>query len=392
MSGDSAAFAARLRGCRHLAKLTQDELAERSGLSVRTVRDLERGRTRWPYRDSLYRLADALELTGLVREEFIAAAGRRLSGADPPGTAPARTSRTRYGVSTVIPRQLPATVLDFVGRRDQLDALSQVLNYPGGTALISAIGGTAGVGKTALAVHWADQVAAEFPDGQLFLNLRGFDPSGTPMTPAHAVRVLLDALQVPADRIPQTVEGQLGLYRSLLVGKRMLVVLDNAHDAAQVRPLLPGASTCRVLITSRAQLAGLAATEAAHLLALDVMTDAEAWELLRHRLGASRCAAERGAISRIIEASARLPLAMCIIGARVAAEPDLSLDQVATDLAAPRLFQARTLSNIGYHCLHLSAATAGRPVQDASSAAPDQRAGCAGASPAGQIQVPRPVR
>ena len=335
VSGDTELFADRLRDFRHVAGLTQDELATRSGLSVRAVRDLERGRTRWPYRHSLYRLADALELTGLAREEFIAAAGRRLSGAGRTISLQATTGQTRDGVRTVIPRQLPAALPGFVGRQDQLAALSRVLHYPAGAALISAIGGTAGVGKTALAVQWAHEVAAEFPDGQLFVNLRGFDPSGSPVTPAHAVRVFLDALAVPADRIPQTVEGQLGLYRSLLVGKRILVVLDNARDAAQVRPLLPGAPTCRALITSRVQLTGLAATEAAHLLALDVMTDAEAQELLLQRLGASRYSAEPGAIAQIIECTARLPLAICIIGARAAAEPSLALEQVAASLAAP---------------------------------------------------------
>lgn len=124
------------------------------------------------------------------------------------------------------------------------------------------------------------------------------------------------------------------MYRSLLVGKRMLIVLDNARDAAQVRPLLPGSPTCRVVVTSRNRLAGLAATEAAHLLTLDVMTIAEAKELLRHRLGAERAAAESAAAARIIESSARLPLAMCIIGARAAAQPGLTLGQVATDLGA----------------------------------------------------------
>src|SRR5947207_2637075 len=141
-------------------------------------------------------------------------------------------------------------------------------NLPGGTAVITAIGGTAGVGKTALAVHWAHQVAGESPDGQLYVNLRGFDPSGTPVTPEEAVRVLLDSLDVPATRRPQTIEAQLGMYRSLLAGKRMVVLLDNPRDAAQVRPLLPGAPTCRVIVTSRNQLTGLVATAAARPLLL----------------------------------------------------------------------------------------------------------------------------
>ena len=229
---------------------------------------------------------------------------------------------------------LPAAVPAFVGRRAQLATLSQVLQQPGGTAVITAIGGTAGVGKTALAVHWAHQVAGEFPDGQLYVNLRGFDPSGTPVTPDEAVRVLLDSLDVPAEQRPQTVEARLGLYRSLLAGKRMLVLLDNARDAAQVRPLLPGAPTCRVIVTSRNQLAGLVATEAARPLQLDVLTDREASQLLEQRLGADRLAAHPGAAARIIASCARLPLALSIIAARAAMRPDLSLREIAAELAA----------------------------------------------------------
>ena len=217
-------FGARLRACRQSAGLSQDELAERSGLSVRAIRDLERGRTRWPYRDSLHRLADALELRDAARAGFLGAADRRLAGAPGPGSTGARAAgapgiQARRTSGRVVPRYLPAAVPAFAGRRDQLATLSRVLDQPGGTAVVSAIGGTAGIGKTALAVHWAHQVAGHFPDGQLFLNLRGFDPSGTPVQPADAVRVFLDALQVPADQLPQTLEAQLGLYRSLLAGR-----------------------------------------------------------------------------------------------------------------------------------------------------------------------------
>jgi len=191
-----------------------------------------------------------------------------------------------------------------------------------------------GVGKTALAVHWAHQVAAEFPDGQLFVNLRGFDPSGAPVTPDEAIRVLLDCLGVPAEQRPQSVEAQLGLYRGLLAGKRMLVLLDNARDAAQVRPLLPGAPTCRVLVTSRNQLTGLVATEAARPLLLDVLTDHEAGQLLEQRLGAERLGVNPGAVEQIIAACARLPLALAIIAARAAMRPDLYLREIAAELAA----------------------------------------------------------
>jgi tetratricopeptide (TPR) repeat protein len=166
------------------------------------------------------------------------------------------------------------------------------------------------------------------------MNLRGFDLSESPVTPADAVRVFLDALQVPADLVPSTLEACVGLYRSLLAGKRMLVMLDNARDAAQVRPLLPGTSTCRVIVTSRDQLAGLAAIEAARPLALEVLADGEARDLLARRLGAGRVAADPAAVAGIVASCARLPLALSVIAARAALRPDLSLAQIAANLAA----------------------------------------------------------
>jgi tetratricopeptide (TPR) repeat protein/transcriptional regulator with XRE-family HTH domain len=335
MTDGDGSFGARLRTCRLSAGLSQQELAERSEFSVRAIGNLERGRTRWPHQDSLHRLAGALGLREAARAEFIAAASRRLVPNESAVGAGQTTGATRQrDAGRILPRQLPAAVPAFVGRQDELAVLTRVLQQPGGTAVITAIGGTAGVGKTALAVQWAHQFAAEFPDGQLFVNLRGFDPSGTPAAPADTVRMLLDALQVPADRLPQTVEAQLGLYRSLLAGKRMLVVLDNAHDAAQVRPLLPGSPTCRVIVTSRNLLRGLASIEAAHPLILDVLTGTEAHHLLQRRLGTARLAAEPGATAQMIDLCARLPLALCIIAARAAMRPDLSLAQVAADLAA----------------------------------------------------------
>jgi tetratricopeptide (TPR) repeat protein/DNA-binding XRE family transcriptional regulator len=370
MGDDGEDFGSRLRACRRSAGLSQQELARWSGLSIRTISDLERGRTRWPYRDSLYRLADALELAGTARADFIALAGRRVArgvgskggdplstpavlaeggdplstpavvaeGGDPLSTpalgdrGPGGSAGWRPASGRVVPRQLPIAVPGFTGRQDELSALSELLDDPGGTAVISAIGGTAGVGKTALAVQWAQQVAAEFPDGQLYVNLRGFDPSGTPLTVGEAVRVFLDGLGVAASALPATQEGQLGLYRSLLAGRRMLVVLDNARDAAQVRPLLPGAATCRVVVTSRNQLTGLAVREAARLMVLDVLTGAEARQLLRHRLGEERLAAEPKAVARLIKSCARLPLALCVIAARASMMPDLPLEAIAADV------------------------------------------------------------
>ncbi len=235
-----------------------------------------------------------------------------------------------------VPRQLPGAVPHFTGRLAELARLSQILDQAGsqapGTVVISAIGGTAGVGKTALAVHWAHQVTDRFPDGQLYVNLRGFDPAGQPVHPAEAVRDFLHALGVMASQIPPGLAGQAALYRSLLAGKRVLVVLDNAGDAAQVRPLLPGAPGSLVLVTSRHQLTSLAAAEEARLITLDVLTGTEARELLAGRLGAGRIDAEPGAAADLVRLCAGLPLALAIAAGRAAASPAVPLAALAAEL------------------------------------------------------------
>ncbi len=162
--------------------------------------------------------------------------------------------------------------------------------------MISAITGTAGVGKTTLAMYWGHQVAGEFPDGQLYVNLRGFGPTGPPVTSAEAIKGFLTAYQVPPAAVPASLDTLAGLYRSLLAGTRTLVVLDNARDVDQVRPLLPASPGCLVLVTSRNQLAGLVANEGARLVTLDVLPEAEAHELLVSRLGSSRVRAEHDAV------------------------------------------------------------------------------------------------
>jgi tetratricopeptide (TPR) repeat protein/transcriptional regulator with XRE-family HTH domain len=329
-SQDTAAFGARLRACRESAALSQQELAERAGLSAHAISDLERGRTRWPYPGTLRRVADGLGLRDAERVSFIAAAPRR------PGrsTAAASTGDGHETGGHIVPRLLPAGVPGFTGRDAELAALSQVLDEPAGTAVITAIGGTAGVGKTALAVHWGHQVAAEFPDGQLFVNLRGFGPSGSPVPPDQVIRALLEALGTSADQLPATAEAQLGLYRSLLAVRKMLIVLDNARDEEQVRPLLPGSPTCRVVVTSRNQLTGLGAIEAARPLPLDVLTADEARRLLGQRLGPGRVAADPAVTDQIIAACGRLPLALTVIAARAAMQPAVPLAQIAEGLHA----------------------------------------------------------
>jgi DNA-binding SARP family transcriptional activator len=234
-----------------------------------------------------------------------------------------------------VPRQLPAAVADFTGRRAELAALTELLDGaaagPPGTVVISAIGGMAGVGKTALALHWAHRAATRFPDGQLYVNLRGFDPSGAPVTAADAIRAFLNALGVAPERVPPRPEAQAGLYRSLLAGRTMLIVLDNARDEQQVRPLLPACAGSLVLVTSRSQLAGLAAG-GARLVSLDVLAEPEARQLLAARLGHTRAAAEPEALSEIAVLCGCLPLALAVAAARLATRPRLSLASLAAEL------------------------------------------------------------
>jgi hypothetical protein len=282
--------------------------------------------------NSVRRLADALELQGQVREEFMAAAGRRLADAAEP--VPEVRSPPSGSVQ-IVPRQLPAVVRQFVGRQNELAALNSLLDSAAAgppAVVISAIEGTAGIGKTALALHWAHSVAGRFPDGQLYVNLRGFDPSATPAEPAEAIRGFLDALGIVADRVPATPQAQAGLYRSLLADRRVLIVLDNARDVDQVRPLLPGSAGCLALVTSRARLAGLAVGEGAALLTLDVLAESEARQLLTDRLGAERVAAEPTAVGELIGLCARLPLALSIAAARAASYPTFALSALAAEM------------------------------------------------------------
>jgi tetratricopeptide (TPR) repeat protein len=202
--------------------------------------------------------------------------------------------------------------------------------------VIAALTGMAGIGKTALAVHWAHQVAGQFPDGQLFVNLRGSFPSGTPVMPTDAVRGFLSALGVPPARIPSDTDGQAALYRSLLADRRMLIVLDNAQDAEQVRPLLPGSPGCLVLVTSRNRLTGLAAAEGAHLVTQGVLTEAVSQALLTLHLGIERVEAEPGAVSELIALCGGLPLALCDVAARAVARPSLPLAALAAEMRDTR--------------------------------------------------------
>jgi len=239
----------------------------------------------------------------------------------------------------VVPALLPRDVFGFAGRDLEVARLDAVLargdDQPT-AAIISTLSGAPGVGKTALAVHWAHRVAGQFPDGQLYVNLRGFDPSGSAMSPAEAVRGFLEAMLVSPRLLPASLDAQVALYRSLLAGRRMLVVLDNARDAEQVRPLLPGSPTALALITSRDQLPSLVANDGAHPIAVDLLSNADAGRLLERRLGTERVAAEPVAVDEIVALCAGLPLALSFVAARAAIHPHFPLAALAGEIRETR--------------------------------------------------------
>ncbi|HEU5471043.1 MAG TPA: BTAD domain-containing putative transcriptional regulator [Actinophytocola sp.] len=235
--------------------------------------------------------------------------------------------------ATVTPMQLPMDPRGFTGRDVELCALEAIAGQADDPPVV-VINGTAGVGKTALAVHWAHRIAHRFPDGQLFVNLRGFDSGPEPMTGHEALRGFLAALGVAEQRIPGEPQARIGLYRSLLAGSRVLIMLDNAREAEQVRPLLPAAPGCLVLITSRDQLRGLVATEAARTITVHLLPEPDARRLLISRLGPDRIAAEPQACEAIIARCARLPLALAVVAARAAGQPDFPLSVIADELGA----------------------------------------------------------
>jgi tetratricopeptide (TPR) repeat protein len=234
-----------------------------------------------------------------------------------------------------VPRQLPAAPAQFIDRSAELARLDELLGQatePGGETGVRAIVGSPGVGKSALATVWASRAAGHFPDGQLYVNLQGFGPAARPVPPAQAIRGFLQALGVPSAEIPESPDEQAALYRSILAGKRVLVLLDNARDADQVRSLLPGSGGCAVLITSRDRLDGLVATVGARILTLDVMSEAESRELIARRLGAGRAQAEPEAVADLARLCAGLPLGLAIVAARAAARPRFRLAALSAEL------------------------------------------------------------
>ncbi|MGW0434028.1 AfsR/SARP family transcriptional regulator [Micromonospora sp. NPDC003197] len=275
------------------------------------------------------------EVTGVDPGPELQETYLRILDADPAVAAPPATSVTGP-VQHPIPRQLPPPPPLFSGREPELAELTIALNADStdnDAVMITAIAGPGGIGKTWLALRWAYDNIDRFPDGQLYVNLRGFDPSAEPMPLLAALRGFLDALGVAPDSIPVGVDAQTGLYRSLMSNRRILVVLDNAYDTAQVVPLLPNSATCTVLVTSRRRLGGLVAAHGAHALALEVLDDEAARRLLLRRLGSRRADDENGSLTALLQRCGGLPLALSIVAARAATHPDLPLKAFAEELS-----------------------------------------------------------
>ncbi len=300
-----------------------------SGQQAAAIRVYEDVRSRLDQELGLYPGEELAEAYVRVLRQNVRAAGRGRIEVGLPALA---------ATMLMAPRQLPAAPRCFTGRADKLARLSALVErdlMQASCVVIAALTGMAGIGKTALAMHWAHQVADRFPDGQLFVNLRSSGPSGTPVAPADAVGGFLTALGVPPARIPPDIDGKAALYRSLLADRRMLIVLDNARDAEQVRPLLPGSPQCLVLVTSRNRLTGLAA-EGAHLMTLGVLTEAESRDLLTLHLGDGPATDEPAVISELTALCGYLPLALCDTAARAAARPGLPLAALAFALRDER--------------------------------------------------------
>jgi tetratricopeptide (TPR) repeat protein/transcriptional regulator with XRE-family HTH domain len=342
-------FGALLRQLRTEARLTQEELAEAAQLSPRTVSDLERGVNRTAHKDTARLLAAGLGLDDSVRGLFIAAARGRASTTevlaarlDTPDSLAAvvaeaaRIASAPLAVSPQVPRQLPRDVSGFTGREAELAALDRLLREAGshgaaGAPPITVLSGTAGVGKTALAVRWAHRVAGFFPDGQLYVNLRGYAPE-QPVATGEALAGFLRAVgagrEIPLDEAERS-----AMFRSVTADRRLLIVLDNAASAQQVRPLLPGTESAMVMVTSRDSLAGLVVRDGARRLDLDLLSAADAAVLVGGLIGA-RAGADPAAVSALAGLCARLPLALRVAAELAASRPGTPLADLAAELAA----------------------------------------------------------
>ncbi|GAA2590918.1 BTAD domain-containing putative transcriptional regulator [Winogradskya consettensis] len=295
-------------------------------LLVLLAADGQRDAARMLYVELTQRLADEL---GMAPGAEVQAAYRQVAGGQ---AAPMPASK--HPIPLVVPAQLPPDLPFFIGRESELARVREVLEQPRSGLNVLVIDGMPGVGKTTLALHVSHEVAPRFPDGQLYADLHGFDPGAEVADPVDVLQWFLTALGVPQGTIPESVEGRSALFRSVLAGRRVLVVLDNVRHADQVRPLLPGSADCLVVVTGRGRLTGLATAQGATVLSLDLPSLQEARDAVAERVGQDRVAPEPEVLDAIIERCGRLPLALAIVSSRAAALPAYPLSVIAEDLLA----------------------------------------------------------
>lgn len=305
-----------IRAQRERALLSQEEFADRSGLSVRTVRNIETDRVARPHGETVRRIAAVLAASGTPLAQTDVAPG---IGTTDPSSEP---------VPAV--HQLPFTVVDFTGRQPETERLRTLLGSAsgtaGGTARVAVVTGLARVGKTALVLQVAHQLCRHFPDGQLYVDLRGVKPDR--LESVNVLGRFLRALNVTAS-LPEDVDERAALYRSVVAGRRILVVLDDVADEPQIRLLLPGGPGCAVLVISRLRLEAL---EGAYTVVLDVMNDCDAVQLLSRLVGEDRIGNDSHA-RQIATLCGRLPLALRIVGVRLASRPSWTTSHMADLLA-----------------------------------------------------------
>jgi tetratricopeptide (TPR) repeat protein/transcriptional regulator with XRE-family HTH domain len=327
-------FAALLRRLRAGAGLTQEELADAAGISLRAVSDLERGINRTARKDTALLLAGALSLTGQVRALFVAAARGRAPAADVLATGNGAAAQGAGAVTAT--RTLPRDIGSFTGREAELSALLAVLAEAaegGGAVGIYAIDGMPGAGKTALAVHAAHRLAGRFPDGQFFVSLHAHTPGQRLVDPADALASLLLTAGAAAQQIPPGLEARAARWRDLAAGKKILLLLDDAAGHEQVEPLLPGTACSLVMITSRRRLTAL---EDAAVLSVDTLTPADAAALLARLAGRPDLGAEAEAAGEIARLCGYLPLAIGMLARQLRHHPARTGAELAADLASAR--------------------------------------------------------
>ena len=320
-------FGSLLRSLRTAAGLTQEELAEAARMSYRSISDLERGVSRSPRRDTIRLLADALGLSAEDRARFEAVAHGR-----PLATGNVVPVPLLGGIAAAT-RTLPRDIASFTGREPEIESILAAVTGAGGVVDICAIGGMAGVGKTALAVHVAHRLAGGFPDGQVFLQLHGHTPGHQPVNPVDALASLLQASGIPAQGIPDGLEPRALLWRDRAAGRRMLLVLDNAASSGQVAPLLPGDAECLVLVTSRRHLGDLPGAVTPVL--LDVLTAAQAAQMFT-RL-APRAAGSPAEVAEVVQLAGFLPLAISLMARLFARHQSWALADLAAETRASLL-------------------------------------------------------